>query len=314
MRKEDLIFARVTSKRLENYETTVHPLPGIEMDNARRTFVFQIVESVRRIRFVKEVASRPIAMSRMNPSTEYFDPVRAAILCKSTGDIEEAFWLVFLFVHFGKNSKSGYRLIADVYGRLGQGGIWTWSEVSKDPLAFRHWLDANQQRLKTTGTTHRGFGNHRKYQSLDAWKPTGTGEAVQSYTIWVKAFGGHERLTANALANAKGDPERAFSQLYRGMEAVQSFGRTARFDYLAMVGKLELAAIRPDSVHFSGATGPVSGAGLLFFGNPKARVSVKRLENLSDSLASRLQVDKQVIEDSLCNWQKSPTTALRFRG
>src|ERR1039458_727084 len=302
MRKEDLIFAKAISKRLNAFDEKVHPLPGIEDEDARRTFIFQIVESVRRIRFVQEVSKRSIAESRKDPSTEYFDPVRAAILHKREGELDEASWLVFLFVHFGKNATSGYRLIADVYGKMGQGGVWTWAQVSQDPLAFRHWLDKNQQNLKTSDHIHRGFGNHRKYQSLDAWKPTGTGEAVHTYATWVTDSGGHGELFTNALEVAGGDPEEAFAHLFTEMNAVTSFGRTAKFDYLAMIGKLGLAEIRPNSVHFGGATGPVTGARLLFTGKMKSDDSRKKLESFSDSLASHLYVDKQAIEDSLCNW------------
>jgi Alpha-glutamyl/putrescinyl thymine pyrophosphorylase clade 3 len=314
MRKEDLIFAKAMAKRLNAFDARVHPLPGIEDQDARSTFIFQIVESVRRIRFVQQVSQRPIAESRKDPATGYFDPVRAAILYEQAGEIDEASWLVFLFVHFGKNAKSGYRLIADIYGKLGQGGTWTWAQVSHDPIAFRHWLDKNQRNLKTWGKTHRAFGNHRKYQSLDAWKPVGTGEAVHTYTIWVTNSGGHGKLFSNALEVTDGDPEEAFAHLYTQMSAVKSFGRTAKFDYLAMIGKVGLAPIRPNSVHFDGATGPVIGARLLFSGKLKSGDSVKKLETLSDSLALHLQVDKQVIEDSLCNWQKSPAVPERFRG
>jgi hypothetical protein len=273
-----------------------------------------LIESIRRIRFVHQVAERPIAESRKNPATEYFDPIRAAILYKRAGNIDEACWLVFLFVHFGKNAQSGYRLIADIYGKLGQGRTWKWTHVSKDVLAFRHWLDKNQQSLKSSGKIHRGFGNHRKYQSLDAWKPNGTGEAVQTYVAWVKNSGGHLKLFTTSLAIANGEPEGAFANLYLQMDAVRSFGRTGKFDYLTMIGKLKLAEIRPDSVHFDGATGPLTGARLLFNGDPKSKGSSKTLESLSDLLGSRLRVDKQVIEDSLCNWQKSPLDAVRFRG
>ena len=98
------------------------------------------------------------------------------------------------------------------------------------------------------------------------------------------------------------------------MIAVSSFGRTARFDYLSMIGKLELANIRPDSVHFGAATGPVDGAKLLFYGSTQADVSMKRLEIAADQLSTHLQLDKQVMEDSLCNWQKSPTIPKGFRG
>jgi len=314
LRKDDLAFARATARRLAAFEANVHPLPGLRAENAEATFIFQIVESIRRIRFVQQISNREIAQSRKSPASEYFDPIRGAMLYFREGDIDEACWLVFLFVHFGKHAKSGYQLIRDVYGKFGNGEIWTWANVSSDPMAFRHWLDKNQLKLRATEAQHRGFGNHRKYQSLHAWKPVGTGEAVHTYVLWVLSSGSHAKLFANAANASKGDPEKAFGYLYREMKVVKSFGRTARFDYLAMIGKLKLADIHPDSVHFDGATGPVTGARLLFSGNPQSRDSAKSLESLSDLLASRLSVGKQVIEDSLCNWQKSPSNPIRFRG
>jgi len=50
------------------------------------------------------------------------------------------------------------------------------------------------------------------------------------------------------------------------MNDVERFGRTAKFDYLTMVGKLGLAAIEPGSTYMQGATGPLKGARLLFGG------------------------------------------------
>ncbi len=137
---------------------------------------------------------------------------------------------------------------------------------------------------------------------------------MQSYISWVTGAGGHLNLFQGSGVSENVDPEVLFGMLYKSMACVRSFGRTARFDYLAMLGKLGVAPITPDSVHFEGATGPVTGAQLLFTGKLSSKASRKSLEDLSDALATHLQVDKQVIEDSLCNWQKSPTKATRFRG
>ena len=82
----------------------------------------------------------------------------------------------------------------------------------------------------------------------------------------------------------------------------------------ALIGKLDVAPIEADSVHFVGATGPVSGARLLLFGATDAPATPKQLEATIDGLDDYLQVGKQVLEDSLCNWQKSPTTFVYFRG
>jgi hypothetical protein len=250
----------------------------------------------------------------MDPRSDLFDPVRAAILRHRSGEAEEAGWLIFLFTHFGRNLTSGYRLIRDVYGRLGNGGNWDWEATSSDLYEFRVWLAKNAAALKSNVATHRAFGNHRKYQSLDAWKTNGTGAAIESYVAWVKQGGSHQELFARIVKSRAGNGALAFGDLYEQMEVVRTFGRTARFDYLCMIGKCGLAPIEPDSVHFQGATGPVTGAKLLFHGSELARVSDSALERSANLLAESLGINKQAMEDSLCNWQKSPTMPERFRG
>ena len=313
MRNEDRKLAEHLFIELRKYSAHVEPLPGVEDDAALSTFIFQIIESVRRIRFIKEVSKRDISAERKNTASNLFDPIRAAMLEQRAGNFEEASWLVFLFTHFGKNLVSGYRLLRDVYGKLGQGSKWTWSQTKENPAGFRHWLDGNLAELRS-GTVHRAFGNHRKYQSLDPWKRNGTGAAIESYIAWVAKFGSHKKLFEAITQATKNDPEGSFKQLYKSMANVSSFGRTARFDYLSMIGKLELANIRPDSVHFGSATGPVDGAKLLFYDSIQADASTRHLEASADQLAIYLQLDKQIMEDSLCNWQKSPTIPRGFRG
>ncbi len=176
------------------------------------------------------------------------------------------------------------------------------------------WLGKNAVRLKSDAATHRAFGNHRKYQSLDAWKTNGTGAAVESYVAWVRGGGSHQELFARAIESHAGNGSLAFSDLYEQMAAARTFGRTARFDYLCMIGKCGFAPIEPDSVHFQGATGPLIGAKLLFHGSELARVPDPALERSANMLAESLGINKQAMEDSLCNWQKSPTMPERFRG
>lgn len=95
------------------------------------------------------------------------------------------------------------------------------------------------------------------------------------------------------------------------MDQVISFGRMAKFDYLTMVGKLGLAEIEPGIPYLSGATGPVAGARLLFGRND---LSAQKMDARLAELGATLRVGMQVIEDSLCNWQKSPKKFMAFRG
>jgi hypothetical protein len=266
------------------------------------------VESVRRVKYVSVIAALPLSPLRADPSEDLFDPLKAAILNQRLGNIDEAHWLVFLFVHFGKHARAGWRYAREIYGRLGAATHWDWARTSADPSGFRDWLSAHQDELKRPGVP-RGFGNHRKYESLDARSAAGTGAVVESYVNWVAPPRTHEELVQAALNRTGHDSRRAFDELYRSMTAVARFGRTARFDYLTMLGKLGLAAIEPGCPYLTGSTGPIKGACLLFGTSARA----KQLDQWLTELDTRLGVGMQVLEDALCNWQKSPTALKRFR-
>ena len=94
------------------------------------------------------------------------------------------------------------------------------------------------------------------------------------------------------------------------MGVISRFGRLARFDYLTMIGKLGLAPIEPGSTYMQSSTGPVEGARLLFETNN----SPKTLDRWLVDLGTQLKVNMQVLEDALCNWQKSPDRFVPFRG
>jgi len=246
---------------------------------------------------------------RAEPRDTRFDPLKAAVIELRGGRGEEAFWLVFLYVHFGKHARGGWRYLREVYGRLGSGNRWDWASTSADPAAFRAWLDASEPELRRGGVPG-GFGNHRKYESLSGSSAVGTGAVVGSYVDWVTRAGSHVALIRNAVADAGGDRWEAFDRLYRSMAAcVLRFGRLARFDYLAMLGKLGLAEIDPGSMYVGESTGPLRGARLLFGG----RYPALELDRWLVELGRALSVGMQVLEDAICNWQKSPGVFVPFR-
>jgi len=312
LRPKDRPLASALVDALERFSSKRYPLPGIARPQRRDALLEQIFESLHRIEYVQRIRERPISGNRANSSSDLFDPLKAAVLFQIHGDLDEAFWLVFFFVHFGKNARTGWRLARDVYGALGS-SPWNWPRASRDPHALRDWLASNQLTLQGRDGVERHFGNHRKYQSLDAGTPTGTGAAFETYIDWVGPTHSHQTRVRNALEETEGDPRRAFDWLYQSMDSVSSFGRTARFDYLTMVGKLGLAQIEPGSTYMQGATGPVSGARLLFGDNQK-ELTRPELDSRLIELGRAAGLGMQVLEDSLCNWQKSPDRFKPFRG
>ena len=313
MNQKDQKLFQDLQEKLDEFSANVRALPGIASAARQDSLIRQFIESVHRVNYPTVVRERNISPRRADPSDRLFDPLKAAILHQRAGNIDEAFWLVFLFVHFGKHVHSGWRYAREVYGRLGIKPNWDWATISADPSAFRRWLDDHQAELKRSGIPG-GFGNHRKYESLDAYRTTGTGNAVETYINWIGPPRTHKAFFVHQCDLAGRDPRKAFSILYRSMSSVARFGRTAKFDYLTMIGKLGLANIEPGSTYIVGSTGPANGAKLLFFGNTTKKIGSRTLDSWLIDLEGSLGVGMQVMEDALCNWQKSPNVFKAFRG
>jgi len=273
---------------------------------ARDTLVRQMVASVRRLDYTAVLLTRAIDPARADPGSDLFDPERAAILHMRAGDLDEAVWLIFLATHFGKHPRHGWRMLREVYSGLG-GTRWTWSRASQSPRAFRGWLVANGHLVGGS------FGNHRKYESINGNRATGTGAAVESYVDWVGPTRSHRQCFADLVRGGGNHPHSIFENFYRQF-GVRRFGRLGRFDFLCLLGRLGLAPIEPGRAYLKGATGPLRGARLLFAGTPTAALDEAVLEAHLIDLDGVLRVGMQVMEDSLCNWQKSPTTFIHFKG
>ena len=302
---------------LDEFSGTKLALPGIENQRAKNVFILQLIDSVRRVQYVYTSASRNLTAATADPKCDCFDPVKAAIYFRNTEQRDEAFWMVFLAIHFGKAANSGWQLARDVYGALGEQDCWSWKVTSKDPEAFVEWLRNSYESLVNDGVV-RKFGNHRKYESLKPDSNKGTGSVIRSYIEWIGDTNSHD-LFVEGLSREIGtdDPRELFHALYISMDQVMRFGRTGKFDYLTMLGKLQLLTIEPGMTYMKEATGPKFGARLLFSGRKDSDVSVSDLENYCVDLESYLPVGNmgmQVIEDALCNWQKHPLRYRYFNG
>lgn len=292
---------------LDDYTDNTRALPGINSSAARDTLVAQIIDSDRRRRYASWVRGSNATSKVAGHPISAFQPLMAATHYAQSGDFDEACWLVFLATHFGYHRTNRWALSGNFYHRLGDGGSWTWPAATADTPGMRRWLDANRAELRRAGGP---FGNHRKYVSLSGSAKSGTGEALETYIDWV---GTSHSIHFDSLTVA-GDPKRSFAAAYVAMDAVTQFGRTARFDYLTMLGKLGIVDLEPDKLHLLNATGPLKGARLICCGNREARMPAAELEHCLQQLGDSLGVSYDILEDALCNWQKSPNQFTSFRG
>lgn len=281
------------------------PLPGLADPRAVDVLAWQFVASLRRESYYRQVQAKTVSAERADPNDPSFNAERAVAYHVGLGDVDEAGWLIFLMTYFARPADSGWRRLQDVYGRLGK-GHWDWVTVSADPGAFEAWLAENW--MSVGGK----FGNHRKYESLrpDSNRPMAA--VVAAYVRWIGP-GGHARFYADTVRRTGNDPYAIFDALYFDLR-VPTFGRLAKFDYLSLIGRYGIAPIVAGSAYLKGATGPANGARLLLDGRRDGPSSIERLQADLDALDGDVGVGMAVMEDALCNWQKSPTRFVHFKG
>lgn len=295
---------------LVRYEADNGQLPGLVDPRWRRTLLDQMVSSLRRIEYINTLHRSAISPHRLDPTSLHFDPLKGAALLLRNGKMDEAVWLTFAATHFGKHSEDGWKLASNVLGSFREGPVWTVEQYSDTPEDFERMLVANQQLLDDPTQSGR-FSNHRQYQSKSA---DAIARVFRTFHAWQFESGGFTARIRQVHREVGQEPTTAFDALYRSMKPVFGFGRLGKFDFLTMIGKLQLAPILPGSVYLPGATGPLAGAKLLFYGDRDYRTGAKALGERVDGLDDYLDVGKQALEDSLCNWQKNPEAYVYFRG
>lgn len=307
IRPRDRATAARFNHLLQQFSANDTPLPGIASAVRRATYVAQLIESMRRVEFVDMIRRNPVSHRCADPRDVSFNPLKAAVYHVQQGMRDEAFWLVFLLTHFSKHNRQGWALTRAIYGKLGAAPFWSWSEISTNPADFRPWLRRNQAQLQGLS-----FGNHRKYESLREDSARGLASVIESYVNWIGPPRTHDDKVQSIIGGIN-DPHRAFDELYRDASALFRWGRLAKFDHLTMLAKVGLLNIHPGTAYLSGATGPRRGAALLLHDNAAFAVDIAAAESVLARLGDQLGVGQQEIEDSICNWQKSPDKFVPFR-
>jgi hypothetical protein len=224
------------------------------------------------------------------------DVVRWIAEARDAGETDEAFWRASVAAHFGRLSAlEGSVRQAESAGRFlcgfGQKPHWTWQRVASDLDGLRDWLDDHAEQLLSLQ-----FGNHRHFESH---QPTDLYRVIRSFVDWVNDHGHGSPEAAFATAQAA-DSEARFDILYHRLrDGVDRFGRLGAFDFVDLLGDMDLLIVRPGSPYLADASGPWTGALLVWGSRP-----VGELDACATELAARLKVPVQAIEDALCNSQK----------
>lgn len=289
---------------LDGFSNSSNSLPGVEDACARTALALQIVASIRREDYYRHARDRHAVPQRVDPNSQLFNPEKGVGFFMQSGNIDEAAWLAFLMIFFGKPLDDNWKLLRGVYGRLGTGEVWDWKSVSFDPKKFEQWLSKSSKSLCGK------FGNHRKYMSLNPKSSHMSPASIISGYIQMIGETGHQAFFDDLLED---QPNDQFDVLFNKL-CIPSFGRLGMFDYLMMLSRYKIIPMRPQSAYLKGSSGPILGACLLFFGDTKWKAHPDEIQHMLNDLDAYLNVGMAVLEDALCNWQKSPNKFIHFKG
>lgn len=255
-------------------------LPGLSDPASLERFVECIQQSLLDHAAIRAGQNLPKAVRGPGPTFEPF----AEIKRWATTDWHEAVWLAALATAVGWDRPES---IGQLFNALYQEPPWTSARVANDDAeSMARWIADNAEELHEFAR----FGDHRAYQSHRAGSPTSTGRVVRSLSWWLKASG-------NELHPDSAD----FDRLYRAMDPVVGFGRTARYDFLRLLGLLGLAPLEPSQCFFAGSSGPQRGARRFF---RMADATCLELEARSRHVEAMLGLTPMIFEDVLCQASK----------
>jgi len=262
--------------------------PGLRNKPARERFFEELAKAQKRLRALRIGNFSGSA----NPFVGDFNPLRCLKELNTSGQRDEAVWLAFLVTHLGpRRGQDKWNSIKNFYGKF-DSGLWDWQLVKQNPEEVREWMIGLKAKIKELK-----FGNHRKYETNNPVSPKGTASVIQSFCKWT-GFSPVRVIEKLLVA----DPEESFQRVFDNIRIVR-FGRTAKFDFLSLLGNLKIFPIKPGHCYLKDATGPRTGAILLCTGRRNGTIS-KEIEERVRKLQAVLPYDAEALEDALCNWQK----------
>lgn len=287
--------------------TTEIPLPGLFDEEAYTCFLYQLADSIRRISYVTTLSQKNTHLSNAHLKSIYFNPIKEAIALRNSNELDEAIWLIFIAICTGKHKDNGWELCRQIYTGLTTSVYWSWQNASREPISLANWIDANAARLKRISP----FGNHRKFETFNPSNPNRISRTFESYISWALSYQNHAGMIRELCVSSRGDN---FESVYHSLSSVRRFGRLARFDFLTMLGKLDLAPLEPSHAYIQGSSGPAEGVRQLL--GVQTSVAVPEANRILELLGMFLPYSfiMQVLEDALCNWQKDPTEYKYFPG
>lgn len=257
----------------------------------------QTFDSIRRIQIYKIYRDKAFVAAK-NELAFYHTSNPFILAQRPDLNIKDKIWILYLATYFGKSNKSKWVLFNRSSFRVNQSLI-TFTQIRKSPEIYYEYLNSIDL---FEGTK---FSNHRKYTKKSLNGSKGLINSMNFMIENMEEFNRKQKIT--------------FSEFYKLSHKIPGFGRLASFDFTSTMAKCELNVEQPLSMYANNSTGPLKGLFLLL-SVTKNSTSHQDQIDLSEKLTcwflnnSHIFMVAQVLEDAICNWQKSPIHYERYFG
>lgn len=273
-------------------------LGGTFNDDVINVLSLQTIDSIRRISIYKTYRKKAEQAEAQNlPYSHTSNPF--TLSQRDSLSLNSKAWYIYLATYFGKSDTSNWKLFNNAVFRE-DGTLIDLESILENREEYFDYLRSFDFFKETK------YSNHRKYiaKSLDGDR--GVLRSMDYFLDNINDF-------------ACSDPT-DFHLVYKKSHKIPNFARMGAFDFTSSLCKCNLNIKDPESMYLEGSTGPLkalkdmlklsglnksSKAEQISFGNELLNWF---MEN------SDIEIAAQVIEDAICNWQKSPNHYERYFG
>lgn len=208
-------------------------------------------------------------------------------------------WFLYLATYFGKSKTSKWELSKRAIFRNAEEIILV-EEILEERNSYFNGLE------KMDFFANCNFSNHRKYTKKALLGKNGFINSANYFLNNIYQFNFPEITD--------------FDYTYNRALKIPLFGRMAAFDYICSLCKCNLNVNEPTSMYLKYSTGPRAGFRYLLNLCGSEISSIEDVVQFGNELQEWFQENTeiflvaQVLEDAICNWQKSPITKSRYFG
>lgn len=266
-------------------------------DDIINVLALQTLDSIRRVDIyriyrLKAEKADETGLSYQHTSNPFVLSQRTSL------DINSRVWYVYLATYFGKSNRSKWTLFNRASYRA-NGTLITLEEILENREDYFSYLET----INLFDGTR--FSNHRKYTKKELHGNKGLIQSINYFLDHIDEFSNDDNIE--------------YDIIYKRALNIPNFGRMAAFDFTSSLCKCNLHVNEPTSMYHENSTGPLSALKDLLRLAGKVNSKANQIELGNNLLTwfrgnSEIFMVAQVLEDAICNWQKSHRTYQRYFG